>query len=1126
MRYDAQPTRRLDTCHRFPTLVMQKDMIRPAQWSILPELGHPEIPGFMHKFAVLYMDNIFEKGQRVRVQAPGVPEFATIRFALPGDAPGSWDLILVDDNDRRYEVNLSSGDTSTVRPLVSDGAAESSKVLAAMWTLWMHAAATNAESSAMASTPLKPYAHQTTAVYGAMLPQPMLRFLLADEPGTGKTIMAGLYIREMQRLGLVKRAIIVCPANLATKWVDDFQRLLGGGLRQLTSATVREDALNSNDLWVVSLELAAVNPAVQDAIRPDKAGWDLVVFDEAHRLTPTAAGFHQVGRLLAKNTPRALLMTATPHRGKEWLFRHLLHLVDPAIYPDPGNDPNVELSALRPGPIHFLRRMKEDLLDYDGKTRLFQGRTARNHSIPLSTTEYGYHQAAIEMVDRFFPQTAQPLARMVYGKRAASSLRALAETLRRRHDRMGAMSEAEAALIAETEGQGDDAEVDEAKITHVASTSAKAERAAIKSLVEQIDQTINSSGWQPSKWKALTENCLAVHDIQPGNNQQAVVFTEYADSAEWIAARLSVEGYTARIYSGRQSRPERDATRRAFMRGEFQVIVTTDAGNEGIDLQAAHVLINYDIPWSLVRLEQRMGRIHRVGQQRDVYLYNLIATETREGDTLARLLDNFVNAANELNGQMFDSLSAVAELTGVDYDKWLSDLYGNDDLKKQRAIDAARAVQTQELTRAARQVRDNERRLASQVDAVAALTLLQRDLFARINPAIVEAYLDRLAAANVLHSAPTAAGAGFRRLSLEDGRVFPPTLGSDTEVHIATSGDAVREAAENIDIGDTITLGPGEPGFTDLIRMAGHALAEDLYQSGAAADPTSLTPYDLYVYEATMTENAGKRASAWATLIKVDDSGNARPVRWETLANLVPTEAHGTSPHPAREGHAQAAARKVADDTLAQHQKVRNDWFAQARRDLGNLPLSLTESIDDREARLSLRHKLQSQTTKRLKELESLAGVQLTDPKQVGRLRVLAAADSSIQADINAELVSMRKVMQLLEEEDWTVDDVHKENRGYDLEARRNNQVRHVEVKGVLGSAASDGIRMTGNEVLIATQHRKEYWLYVIDQCADKKGRFFGAYQDPAILFATDMTGQAIFRVPGSSLKNAPGSNV
>jgi superfamily II DNA or RNA helicase len=1068
----------------------------------------------------------FERGQRVRVRAVGVPDFATIRFALPGEEPGSWDLILVDDEDRRHEVNLAAGEAWHVRPLVSDGQADSARVLAAIWTLWMNAAAANAESSAMASTPLKPYAHQTTAVYGAMLPQPLLRFLLADEPGTGKTIMAGLYIREMQRLGLARRVIIVCPANLVTKWVDDFQRLLGGGLRQITSATVREDALNSNDLWVVSLELAAVNPAVQDAIRPDKAGWDLVVFDEAHRLTPTAAGFHQVGRLLAKNTPRALLMTATPHRGKEWLFRHLLYLVDPAIYPDPGSDPNVELSALRPGPIHFLRRMKEDLVDYDGRTRLFKGRTARNHSVPLSQIEYGYYRAALEMVDRFFSPAAQPLARMVYGKRAASSLRALAETLRRRHDRMGVMSEAEAALIAEGENQGDEAEVDEAKVIHAASTSTRAEQAAIKSLAEQIEATLRSRGWQPSKWKMLIDDCLGKHGIRPGSGQQAVVFTEYVDSAEWIAERLEAEGYGARLYSGRQSKPERDEVRRAFMRGEFQVIVTTDAGNEGIDLQAAHVLVNYDIPWSLVRLEQRMGRIHRVGQQCDVYLYNLVATDTREGETLLRLLDSFVTAANELHGQMFDSLSAVAEIIGIDYDKWLSDLYGNDELKKQHAIDAGRAVQARELARAARQVRDNERRLASQVDAVAALTLLQRDLFARINPAIVEAYLDRLAAADVLQSAPTAAGMGFRRLSLEGGGMFPPTLGGGNEVHVATSGDAVREAAGAIDVGDTITLGPGEAGFGDLIRMAHRSLAEDLYQSGAAADPTSLTPYDLYAYEAMMTESDGKRTSVWETLIKVDDSGNARPVRWETMANLVPTERHGMAPHPAREGRALAAAREVAAETIAEHQRVRTDWFAQARRDLTNLPLTLTESIDDRTTRLDLRRRLQTQTAQRLQELERLADVQLTEPKQVGRIRVLAAADQGIQAEIDAELISMRRVQQLLDDDGWVVTDVHTEGRGYDLEARRYSQVRHVEVKGTLGSAASGGIRMTGNEVLIATQHRKDYWLYVIDQCVDGQGRFFGAYQDPATLFATDMTGDAIFRVPGSSLKNAPGSNV
>src|SRR3954454_4929551 len=417
-----------------------------------------------------------QQGQRVRVSAPGVPEFATVRFVTPVDADGVAAVFVADDTGAVHEVRVGPGQPGRVRALVSDGSGDSARVLAGMWTRWMAAAATNAESSAIASTQLRPYAHQTTAVYGAMLPQPLLRFLLADEPGTGKTIMAGLYLREMQRLGLVHRAIVVCPANLASKWIADFQRFFGGGLRHLTANTIREDAVGSHNLWVVSLELAAVNPAVQEAIRPDLAGWDLVVFDEAHRLTPTATTFHQVGRLLAKNTPRALLMTATPHRGKEWLFRHLLHLVDPEVYPDPGNDPSVTLAALRPGPIHFLRRMKEDLVDYDGKTRLFKNRTAANFGIPLWALDSASYKPALDMVHQFFPPIAQPLARMVYGKRAASTLEALARTLQRRHDHMGEKSEAEAVIDADRDFSGDEAEADEARIVHTGSTATRAER--------------------------------------------------------------------------------------------------------------------------------------------------------------------------------------------------------------------------------------------------------------------------------------------------------------------------------------------------------------------------------------------------------------------------------------------------------------------------------------------------------------------------------------------------------------------------------------------------------------------------------------------------------------------------
>ena len=463
---------------------------------------------------------MYVSGERVRVQRDGVPDLATVRAAVPSADMSGWTLFLLDDDGGIHEIELTASDTHTVTKIQTDGAADSARVLAGMWTRWMAQrlpmpSPAQSPQPSCVPTPIRP--PPSTA---RCSPSRCFGSSWRTNPELGKTIMAGLYLREMQRLGLVQRAIIVCPANLTSKWVADFRRFLGGGLRHLTANTVREEAVSSHDLWVVSLELAAVNPAVQEAIRPDRAGWDLVIFDEAHRLTPTATSFHQVGRLLAKNTPRALLMTATPHRGKEWLFRHLLHLVDPAIYPDPGADPNIALPPLRPGPTHFLRRMKEDLVDYDGKTRLFKGRTARNYRVPLSTLEFGYYQAALDMVDQYFPPTSQPLARMVYGKRAASSLWSLAETLRRRAAHMGEMSEAEAALQADREHEGDESEADEAKVVHAGSTASRAERSAIKTLIDQISASVKNPTWQPSKWKRLVDSCLAKNGITPGNSNR------------------------------------------------------------------------------------------------------------------------------------------------------------------------------------------------------------------------------------------------------------------------------------------------------------------------------------------------------------------------------------------------------------------------------------------------------------------------------------------------------------------------------------------------------------------------------------------------------------------------------
>lgn len=1055
----------------------------------------------------------FEQGQRVSL--PGVPGWVTVDLAQEG-ADGSWTLYVLDDAQSPHRVALSKAQAAEAQLLAEDGAAPSARILAGMWTLWMAAAAMNASSTLLASSPLRPYAHQANAVYGAMLPQPWMRFLLADEPGTGKTIMAGMYLREMQRYGLIRKALVVAPANLVSKWQADFDRFFDGGLRRITSDTVREHALDvDHDMWVVSLELAAANGAVQEAIRPDQAGWDVVVFDEAHRLTPTAQSFHRVGRLLTRATPRVLLMTATPHRGSEWLFRHLLHLVDPEIYPDPGDDPKQELARLRPGVIHFLRRMKEDLVDYDGITRLFRPRRATNFRVPLGRAEHSIYQQALDMVERFFPMGAQPLARMVYGKRAASCLHALHETLRRRHEHMGEMAAAEASVAADPYGDNE-AGREEAQVVNFDSTSARAERRAIADLMEQIEAALADTAHAPSKWRVLIEDCLIAHGIVAGGQEQAVIFTEFADTAAWIVQRLGADGFSARMYSGRQPNAERDAVRAAFMAGEFQIIVSTDAGNEGIDLQAAHVLINYDIPWSLVRLEQRMGRIHRVGQTQVVELFNLIAVDTREGDTLHTLLENFVSAANELDGQMFDSLSLVAELAGVRYDEWLQALYGDDEVKRNEAIAAARRVTAVDLGRRSRQVREQEAALASTVDAMAALTLLQQDLLERINPAIVEAYLRRLDAARLMTVQDTAAGDGI--LLLTGPQPLPVGLGGGHSALVATSGRAILESTASA---SALALGPGSAAFADLISFAEEAFSADLYRGGAVEDPTSITGYELHAYHATLTEAGGKRTTAWAALIRVDDTGEAYAVRWETLANLVPSDQSGGAPHPARDDLAEQRARWLATQTRDRQQQVRADWFATARRDLESLPFDLTADIRDRTERLALRDRLTRQAQDRLAELEKLSRVEITQPRRVTRLRVHPCAVPETPEQKDSEIIAMRLVRHLLESQGWTVSDVHTENRGYDLRAVRGRDQQLVEVKGVWDSAASSGIKLTGNEVLMATQHRRDFWLYVVDQCSDGRGQLFGQFRDPITVFAADIRGAAVFRIPGSSLRSA-----
>ena len=732
-----------------------------------------------------------ERGQRIRL--PGEADFVVLDSdPSPAGADGGWRFYVTADESGAglRAVTLTEQQAAEVEVLAEDGAADSAEVLAGLWTAWMRQAAASSKATALASAPLVPYPHQNQAVYGAMLPQPALRFLLADEPGTGKTIMGGLWLREAQRLGLVKRALIVAPAHLVTKWQADYQRFLGGELRRVTSQTAETDSEGANALsvylkaghqnWIVSLELAAQNPAVSEAIHPARAGWDAVIFDEAHRMTPTAATLHSVGRMLSENTPRALLMTATPHRGDEWLFRSLMHLVDPKVFPavdKPGrSQPG---TRLQPGSLHFLRRMKEELVDYDGAAKLFGDREAVNVKVPLNAVERAYYNEALAMVDQYFAAGARELAKMVYGKRAASSLHSLAQTLRRRLDQMGSATPSEAARAADPDDD-DEAGADEARVIVENSQASREERKAIKEMLGRLDRDAADPTLAVSKWPRLMDDCLAPNDIALGGDRQLVVFTEFADTADWLVRRFEAAGFTAQRYWGRDTHQVRDEIRAGFAAGRFQVLVSTDAGNEGIDLQTAQVLVNWDIPWSLVRLEQRMGRIHRVGQTGKVWLYNMVATDTREGDALSKLLDRLVEAANELGGKMFDSLSLVGNVVldqcgiaaagggggrGADrLARLLRQTYEPDG--DRRADEAIRLLTVERLRQAHEMQRRQADDLASAVDIGAAVAAWHDEQLERINPHVVEQFLRRAAAAKTVSFEPAPVGSGFFYLSL------------------------------------------------------------------------------------------------------------------------------------------------------------------------------------------------------------------------------------------------------------------------------------------------------------------------------------------------------------------------
>ena len=549
---------------------------------------------------------------------------------------------------------------------------------------------------------VEPLPHQITAVYEAMLPRQPLRFLLADDPGAGKTIMAGLLIKELIARGDIKRCLVVCPGSLAEQWQDELYRRFHLPFDMLTNDALQAARTGNwfleHDLAIARLDKLSRNEDVQDKLRAPEGGWDLVVCDEAHKMAATFFGGeikytkrYKLGQLLATLTRHFLLMSATPHNGKEEDFQLFLALLDGDRFEGRFRDGvhQVDVSDL-------MRRMvKEHLLKFDGRP-LFPERRAYTVPYKLSDGEARLYKAGTEYVrDEFNRADALQnekqtrtvgFALTILQRRLASSPEAIFQSLRRRRERLerrlrevellhrAAMAQAPTIDIPELDADDvedledapeNEVEQAEGEILDQATAARTIEelRAEIATLrgLEQQALAVKNSG-EDRKWNELAR-LLGEMSPSADTPRKLVLFTEHRDTLSYLHDRVSRfvgrPGAVAIIH-GSMGREERRKAQESFLHDrEVQILLATDAAGEGINLQRAHLMVNYDLPWNPNRIEQRFGRIHRIGQTEVCHLWNLVAEETREGDVYRTLLEKLNEAREALGGQVFDALGKL-----------------------------------------------------------------------------------------------------------------------------------------------------------------------------------------------------------------------------------------------------------------------------------------------------------------------------------------------------------------------------------------------------------------------------------------------------------------------------------
>ena len=554
---------------------------------------------------------------------------------------------------------------------------------------------------------IEPLPHQITAVYAEMLPRQPLRFLLADDPGAGKTIMAGLLIKELNIRGDLERCLIVAPGGLVEQWQDELSQKFGLSFEVLTRDQI-EAARTGNPFaersyLIARLDMLSRNDDLKELLKTARE-WDLVVCDEAHRMSASFFGGevkytkrYQLGQILGARCRHLLIMSATPHNGKDEDFQLFMALLDGDRFEGRFRD-----GVHKANVSDMMRRLtKEELLKFDGRP-LFPERRAYTAKFDLSDAEAALY-ASVTTYVREEMNRAERLAEgddkrrinvgfalQILQRRLASSPAAIHESLRRRRERLdkrlaetrlisrgASIASVPGEPIQEFEAAYNLEDLDEVTESEVeAAEEAILDRATAACTIPELEREIDilrqleaqsrdlrRSG-ADAKWNQLNE--ILDHPLmvdEAGNRRKLIIFTEARDTLDYLAdkicTRLGRHEAVIVIHGGVGREGRRKAVAAFTHDKDVVVMVANDAAGEGINLQRAHLMVNYDLPWNPNRLEQRFGRIHRIGQTEVCHLWNLVATDTREGEVYARLLEKLETARTALGGRVYDVLGRL-----------------------------------------------------------------------------------------------------------------------------------------------------------------------------------------------------------------------------------------------------------------------------------------------------------------------------------------------------------------------------------------------------------------------------------------------------------------------------------